>query len=83
LFARSRIVAEFKSKLVDRDIPSESNSPILSPTVYLKRAVRESTIETNVAYRVADPTVNSRRGVPVMVTDSLNPTVNVGVSDGL
>jgi hypothetical protein len=45
--------------------------------------VRESGIDTKVAYSVELPTVSVRRGVPVTVIDSEKRTVKVGVSEGI
>ena len=81
--ARSRIVPELRSSVVDIAMPSVSNSAGSVATVYLKRAVFESDMETKLAYSIAEPTVRVKRGVPVTVTDSLKTIVKVGVSDGL
>jgi hypothetical protein len=83
LVARSRIVPELRSRLVEIAMPSVSNSIGSEATVYLNNAVLESVNDWKVAYSVAEPTVSVNRGIPVMVTDSEKPTVKVGVSEGL
>jgi hypothetical protein len=81
--AKSRMEPPLGSRVVFTTIPSVSNSPTVAETVYLKSAVLLSVIETYVAYLVCEPTVNTNRGVPVIVTDSLKFIVKVGVSEGL
>jgi hypothetical protein len=81
--AKSRIVPELRSRDVATAMPSVSNSTGSVATVYLNNAVLESVNDWKIAYSVADPTVKTRRGAPVIVTDSEKPTVKVGVSEGL
>jgi hypothetical protein len=68
-----------RSKVVETEIPSVSNSIGSVVTVYLKVAVFESVSDRKFAYFVDEPTVKVRRGDPVIVTDSLKTTVKVGV----
>jgi hypothetical protein len=77
--ARSRMVPELRSRVVDIAMPSVSNSSGSLPTVYLKSAVLLSDIEKSVAYLVVAPTVNVSLGVPETVTDSEKATVKPGV----
>jgi hypothetical protein len=83
LVARSLMLPLLRSSDVVSEIPSVSNSSGSEVTVYRKRAVRESGIDTKVAYSVELPTVSVRRGVPVTVIDSEKRTVKVGVSEGI
>jgi hypothetical protein len=83
LVARSAIDPLLRSRLVVIAMPSVSNSRGSMATVYRKRAVLESLIERKFAYSVVEPTVRVKRGVPVIVTDSENATVKVGVSEGI
>jgi hypothetical protein len=83
LVARSRMVPELRSRLVEIAMPSVSNSRGSEATVYRKSAVLESDIETKFAYSVAEPTVSVKRGVPETVTDSLKTIVKVGVFAGI
>ena len=81
--AKSRMVPELRSRVVETAIPSVSNSTGSVATVYLNNAVLESVNDWKIAYSAAEPTVRVNRGIPVMVTDSEKPTVKVGVSEGL
>jgi hypothetical protein len=83
LLAKSTIVPEFKSKVVETAMPSISNSPLAVATVYLNVAVLESVSETKVAYFVSAPTVSVRRGIPVTVTDSEKLTVKLSAPAGI
>ena len=83
LVARSAIDPLLRSKVVATEMPSVSNSRGSAAIVYRKRAVLESLIDRKFAYSVVEPTVSIRRGVPVIVTDSENATVNVGVFVGM
>ena len=91
--AKSAMAPLLRSKDVATAMPSESNSEVLLPTVYWKRAVLESDMERKLAYFVVEPTVRVSRGTSgkslpgrkeplVMVTDSLKTTVKVGVLVG-
>jgi hypothetical protein len=83
LVARSAIVPLLRSKVVDTAIPSVSNSPLATATVYRNVAVFESVSETKVAYFVREPTVRVRRGDPVTVTDSEKLTVKFSAFPGI